>query len=61
MIATNPVDAAEPPRVESTEVEILAPDQVKKMLVGLRGHRLHLVATLGLATGMRRGELAALR
>jgi integrase len=61
LISTNPVAEAEPPRVERQEIEILAPDQVKTMLHGLRGHRLYAVAVIGLATGMRRGEIAALR
>lgn len=50
-----------PPPVESAEVEILRADDVKAVLTGLRGQRLHMIATLGLATGMRRGELLALR
>ncbi len=61
MIVNNPVASAEPPRVERREIKILAPDQVEVMLHGLRGHRLYLVAIILLATGMRRGEVAALR
>jgi integrase len=61
VIASNPVTAADPPRVQRTEIEILAPDQIKAVLRALRGRPLYPVAVLGLATGMRRGELAALR
>ena len=61
VIANNPVTAAEPPRVQRTEIEILAPDQIKTVLAALRGRPLYPVAVIGLATGMRRGELAALR
>jgi integrase len=61
VIANNPITAAEPPRVQRTEVEILAPDQIKTVLAALRGRPLYPVAVIGLATGMRRGELAALR
>jgi integrase len=61
LIVSNPVAEAEPPRVERQEIEILSPDQVKTMLHGLRGHRLYPVAVIGLATGIRRGEIAALR
>jgi integrase len=61
VIAGNPVTAAEPPRVEHTEVEILAPDQIKTVLQALRGRPLYPIAVLALATGARRGELAALR
>jgi integrase len=59
--SNNPVGAAEPPRVPRTEIEILAPDQIKAVLQGLRGRRLYGVAMIGFATGMRRGEMVALR
>jgi integrase len=61
LLAVNPVDAAEPPRVERTEIEILSPDEIKTLLQALRGRSLYPVAVLGLATGMRRGEMVALR
>jgi len=41
VVATNPVAGAEPPRVERTEVEILAPDQIKAVLAALRGKPLY--------------------
>ena len=50
-----------PPKVESQEVEILAADEIGMVLAKLEGHALHPIATLALATGMRRGELLALR
>lgn len=61
IIGSNPVAAAEPPRVERTEIDILAPDQVKTLLRALRGDALYPIAVIGLATGMRRGEIVALR
>jgi integrase len=61
VITSNPVAIAEPPRVESVEIEILAPEQVKVLLRALRGRPLYPVAVFGLATGMRRGEICALR
>lgn len=61
VIASNPVDAAEPPRVERTEIEILPPEQIRRVLQALRGRALYPIAVLALATGMRRGEIAALR
>jgi integrase len=61
IIANNPVSAADPPAVERTEIEILSPEQVTTLLHGLRDRPLYPIAVLGLATGMRRGELLALR
>jgi integrase len=61
MVTINPVAAAEPPRVQRTEITILTPDQIKSVLQALRGRRLYGVALTGLATGMRRGEIVALR
>jgi integrase len=61
MIAINPVAAAEPPRVERVEIDILRPEDIGAMLHGLRDSRLYAVAVVGLSTGMRRGEIAALR
>lgn len=61
VVGNNPVAAAEPPRVQRAEIEILAPDQIKAVLDALRGRPLYPVAVIGLATGMRRGEIAALR
>lgn len=57
----NAADNVSPPRVEPTEVEILREDDVKGLLEKLRGRSLYIVAVLGLATGMRRGEMLALR
>jgi len=61
VIANNPVASAQPPRVERAKIEILEPEQIKPVLDALRGRPLYLVAVIGLATGMRRGEIAALR
>lgn len=61
IVGSNPVTAAEPPRVERTESEILALDQMKPVLDALRSGPLYPVAVTGLATGMRRGEIAAVR
>jgi integrase len=57
----NVAAAAKPPRVQDTEIEILSEDQVREVLQKLRGRAMYLIAALSLATGMRRGELLALR
>jgi integrase len=59
-LARNVVAIQRPPAVEAVEIEILSPDQIKTILGGLAGHALHPIASLALATGMRRGELLAL-
>jgi integrase len=61
VITANPIAAAEPPRVPPTEIEILEPGEIKTVLKALRGRPLYPVAVIGLATGLRRGEIAALR
>jgi integrase len=61
VILSNPVASAEPPRVQRIEIEILAPDQVRTVLKALRDSALYPIAVVGLATGMRRGEIVALR
>ncbi len=56
-VAAN-VDA---PSVQAKEIETLTPGQVKAVFAKLRGTSLHIIASTLLATGMRRGELLALR
>jgi integrase len=60
-IQSNPAREARPPRAERAELEILTEAQAGELLTGLRGRPLYLLAALGLATGMRRGEMLALR
>jgi integrase len=49
------------PNVEAQEVEILSADEIGIVLAKLEGHALYPIVALALATGMRRGELLALR
>lgn len=60
-LARNVAMIRKPPKVEQTEMEILSPDEITLVLTALEGHALHSVASLALATGMRRGELLALQ
>lgn len=60
-ILSNPAREARPPRVEAVELEILSEAQAADLLTRLRGRPSYLLAALGLATGMRRGEMLALR
>jgi integrase len=47
--------------VETQETEILSAEQMADVLAKLDGHALYPIVVLALATGMRRGELLALR
>ena len=61
ILPQNIVSRVSPPRVASTEIEIMREDDIRVVLDKLRGRTLYPIASLALATGMRRGELLALR
>jgi integrase len=61
IVSRNVAGAAEPPKVPAAEIEILSEDAARLLLQKLRGRSLYMLALLGLTTGMRRGELLALR
>lgn len=58
---SNPAQLVSPPRVTSAELAILTAAQIKSVLDALRGKPLFIIVSMALATGMRRGELLALR
>jgi integrase len=63
LIAQNPTAAVSPPRVIDKEIEVVSETEIRAVLESLRDRNrpLYTIAMLALATGMRRGELAALR
>jgi integrase len=61
IVARNVAVAAEPPRVPDPEQVILSEEQARILLDGLRGDFLNLPVLILLTTGMRRGELLAVR
>ena len=61
ILARNVADMLDAPRVRAHEIEVLSPAQVRTILEALRGQPLHAIAAVALATGLRRGELLALR
>jgi integrase len=61
LVQQNVAALVSPPRVASTELELLTPAQAQDMLQKLRGRSVYPAFVVALATGMRRGELLALR
>src|SRR5262249_46800551 len=61
LLPRNVASVIKPPKPDDKEVETLKSDQITIVLKALDGHSLYTVATLALASGMRRGELLALR
>lgn len=61
LLARNPADAVDPPRVARGERRTLTPAECVRLLQAARGSRLYLPVLLAIATGMRRGEILALR
>jgi integrase len=61
LIASNPVEDATPPKVEDKEMQTLTAEQAGKLLAAASTTRLYVPIVVALATGLRRGELVALR
>jgi integrase len=61
IVSRNVAAILRPPKVEVREVEILSPSQVAEALARLEGHWLLPLVAVALGTGMRRGELCAVR
>lgn len=60
-LVRNVAGAVSPPKLEPRDMRILDAAEVPVVLHKLEGNRLHPIVSLALATGMRRGELLALR
>ncbi len=61
MIPRNVADAVKAPRPAPKEMRPLSPGQARKLLQASRGHRLEALYLLAVHTGMRQGELLALK
>jgi integrase len=61
LIARNVAVSQQPPRGEGREVVILTDEQVKALLPTLEGRAMYVPVGVALFTGLRRGELLALR
>lgn len=60
-VARNVCDAIEPPKGAEPELVVLTPADVDRLLKATEGDRLHALYVMAVHTGMRRGELFALR
>jgi integrase len=61
VVARNVAALVDAPRIRAKEMEVLTPAEIGVVLETLRGKDLYAVAAVALATGLRRGELLALR
>ncbi len=61
LVHRNACDLVDVPRVRRREIKPLTAEQARTFLSSLHGHRSETLYVLALATGMRRGELLALR
>jgi integrase len=61
LVSRNVCDLVSPPRVAGQEMQSLTIEQAQRLLTAARGCHLEALLTLAIATGMREGELLALR
>jgi integrase len=61
LVPRNVAEAVDTPKVPKNDVTPLSPDQARALLEAARGDRLEALYVLAVHTGMRQGELLALR
>jgi integrase len=61
LIHHNVVDRVKPPRTVRREMTVLSEEQARALLAAVKGDRLEALLVLAISTGMREGELIALR
>jgi integrase len=61
LVGSNVCDGVELPRSEQHEIQPLTPEQARLLLKKVQEHDLEALLTLALTTGMRKGEILALR
>jgi integrase len=61
LIARNPCDAVEPPRVPKREMMAFGPAEVERFLAAAAGEQLEAIFVLAVASGLRQGELFGLQ
>jgi integrase len=61
LIARNIARLVKPPRIKRSDVQPLDPEQARRLLLTVQGHRLEALFTVALAVGLREGEALGLR
>src|SRR5262249_18457942 len=61
LLVRNPAEAVDPPRITRREMNVLDHTQAAQLIKAAEGSRLHMPIFIGLAAGMRRGEILGLR
>ena len=61
LLATNPADATNPPKPEHKDISALSENETGKLLEAAEGTTLYMPTLLAVTTGLRRGEILALR
>jgi integrase len=61
MVPRNVTEAVSPPRPAPKEMRPLSPEEARRLLDAAEGDRLEALYVLAVTTGMRQGELLALR
>jgi len=61
LVARNVCDLVSPPRRAHYEFKSLTKEQAQQLLTSLHGHNMEALFVLALTTGMRRGEILALK
>ena len=61
LLARNPAEAVDPPRPDYRELQVLTPDEASQLLDAVARSKLYIPVLLAVTTGMRRGEILALR
>jgi integrase len=60
LVARNVATLVDPPRALKYEIQPMAPEQARKFLQAIKGHRFEALFTVALSLGLRRGEALGL-
>ena len=61
LLVRNAAALADPPRIERNEMRAFTPDEARRFLGAIKGHRLEALFSVALSLGLRQGEILGLR